>query len=474
MSAEPTPLQTATKPRKLIDNRSAEEIFEERVDFLKINSETTQALQKGKLIIEGALPVILTSFYEYIQKWPNLSSMFSGPGHMESAKNLQIKHWSTIIEGKFDKKYIDSVTTIGNTHNRIGLEPRWYIGGYAILVTGIIQTLCKEYLASGSSSFISATKKKEFEELLSAFMKASLLDMDMAISTYFDSGKREMEEKMNELAERFDTNIAGFIRDMSAASEELGATSKSLESLSKLGLNRSQELETSATIAAENVNAVASASEEMLASIKEINTQITKASTTSSDAVGKTRQAGTTITELKGSSEKIGEVVNLIQDIAEQTNLLALNATIEAARAGDAGKGFAVVASEVKALASQTGQATEDISRQIEAIQTATESTVRVIEDVTETVALINEIAASISSAMEEQSAAIQEIVGNTQSASDKTMAFAGIAKDVAESSSETETSSSNVKDASHELSVRIEELRGAVEVFLANIKAQR
>lgn len=67
------------------------------------------------------------------------------------------------------------------------------------------------------------------------------------------------------------------------------------------------------------------------------------------------------VESLAETSEKIGAMVETIENIASQTNLLALNATIEAARAGEAGKGFAVVAGEVKNLSSQTAKATVDI-----------------------------------------------------------------------------------------------------------------
>ncbi len=284
--------------------------------------------------------------------------------------------------------------------------------------------------------------------------------------------KLEFASKLEKLTDNFDISISAFLDELAQSMDGLSVTSSDLNCVAGRSEEQSQSLISSSNTASGNVNTVASASEELSASIQEIVTQITLSSDIARDSVVKAKEVNQAIKGLKEGSDKIGEVVDFIKDIAEQTNLLALNATIEAARAGEAGKGFAVVASEVKALAAQTAKATEDIEEQVIATQKSTLNTANAISEVSITIEKMDEIATSISAAMEEQSAAMSEIVRSTHGAAESTNEVAGIASGITESASETNSAASNLGAATDDINKRTTDLRNEVEVFLANIKA--
>ena len=217
---------------------------------------------------------------------------------------------------------------------------------------------------------------------------------------------------------------------------------------------------------------VAVASEEMDASIREISRQVQSVTEASSSVTEKATTANATAEELQTASNKIGEIVKLIQDIAEQTNLLALNATIEAARAGDAGKGFAVVATEVKNLAGQTAAATAEISEQINNIQSISGNVVEVFVDIRQAVTGLSDSASGIAAAVEEQSYSTKEIASNMATAAEGTDQIRVNVRDVSQSISEANTASSEVVDTSEMLSGQAKLMNQEVNEFLRNIAA--
>jgi methyl-accepting chemotaxis protein len=200
------------------------------------------------------------------------------------------------------------------------------------------------------------------------------------------------------------------------------------------------------------LQSVARACQEMRSTVGEITQRVGECAIMSANAANEAKATGMVVKSLAESVSKIGDVVHLIEQIAGQTNLLALNATIEAARAGEAGKGFSVVASEVKALASQTAQATKEITTQVGNMRASADQAITAIRAITVTVDQASEIANVIAATVAHQDAATSEISRATQGVAQGT-------ERVTRSIGEVSTTAEQANDAANEVRSVIEKL---------------
>ena len=163
------------------------------------------------------------------------------------------------------------------------------------------------------------------------------------------------------------------------------------------------------------------------------------------------------ITRLGQSSEKIGEIVEVIDEIADQTNLLALNAAIEAARAGEQGRGFAVVADEVRKLAERTQKATKEISQMIKTIQHEMTDAVRGMNEGTTLVQQGEQLVGKTTQALE-------QIIGRTSKVSD-------LMSQVANASDMQATTSNDMAQSMETMSAVVEQSTQGVQNIAVSIE---
>lgn len=258
-------------------------------------------------------------------------------------------------------------------------------------------------------------------------------------------------DEIAEAAESFNQTISR----VQAFFVELGGAVHMLASASEQMSSVSAQVSDTAFAQEQQANLIATAINQMSAAIQEVAASAQATSVQAADADNKTRlghskvsqnvrairqlsdaigNASVVINGLNDETDKISQVLLVIQNIAAQTNLLALNAAIEAARAGEAGRGFAVVADEVRTLATNTQKATESIRNMIDTLQGAAKEAVNamtqsqqyagdsvqnaqqagdVLEEIRSSVGTIVDMNVQISAATEQQTVVAEDVNKN-------------------------------------------------------------
>jgi methyl-accepting chemotaxis protein len=310
-------------------------------------------------------------------------------------------------------------------------------------------------------------------EMLEVFRNNGLERVALEKAQAEERARKEARQRtVDSLIQTFQRDTGQALESVSSNTEQLQATAATLTSIATGTSEKATSVAAASEQTSVNVTAVAAASEELAQSINEIAQQLAKASNSISSASDMATDTSSHMVTLANSTQKINDVVTLIQEIASQTNLLALNATIEASRAGDAGRGFAVVASEVKNLAQQTAKATEVISQQIAEVQAATREAVTSMDQITKMMAGVSSATVSVAAAIDEQRAATSEISGNVSYAADGTKHVSKDILDVQSAADGTLRAAKEMLNASSDAGEKTGVLQRKISRFLHDVAA--
>lgn len=368
----------------------------EFLDFYQISDESRAELAKISDIIKAVLPSALDSFYEQVKKSPQVAKFFSGNDHIAAAKSRQMEHWDAVGAARFDSSFVDHAKRIAMAHVRVGLEPHWYIGGYALivekLISGIVDASWPRMALFGHT-----LPRQSVSHVLGTLMKSALLDMDFVISVYLEDvaknarleAERKAEDAVARERELVVNTIGSAIQQLATGNVGYRISEELPEAYASLARDFNEsfgKLESAVVQIHGNIDVIKSGTQEIATASGDLSKRVethavevegtmqtlrglTKSARNGSEALNRSEdgedsvigRAVTAISQIENSSKQIAQIVGVMDEIAFQTNLLALNAGVEAARAGEAGKGFAVVATEVRALAQRSADAAKEI-----------------------------------------------------------------------------------------------------------------
>ncbi len=347
---------------------------------------------------------------------------------------------------------------------------------YAAIILAVISVIIAFLISSGISGYI----HRNFSLLVNYIGRMEKGDFNFIIDNTLEDEFGKVFNSAAQMRLKLGESLADVVKSYRAFDERLSGIHSKISSVAEAIADAESRSVT-----------VSAASDEMVSTTSDIAKNCENAATNANDTQNitehgvtevegvidairnqaeKTKKDAQLISTLVDQTNKIGTIVQTIEDIASQTNLLALNAAIEAARAGEAGKGFAVVADEVRALASRSSSSTQEITKMVSQIQSdansANESmtnTLGEMKDLAERASGVTDILNDINSHVDNVNSQIGQIATAAQQ---QTTATSEISNNMQGVSTLTRQSANSSQDSNDE----IEQLRVAAKDLLEKL----
>lgn len=350
--------------------------------FATLSPENLKAFPRLKEIVARGGRKALDVLYARIGKDGQARQLLPNEEARKRAAEAQLRHWEALFSGTFDEAAQQRSRRIGQVHARIGLSHSHYISGYALVLEQLIRQV--------PSGGLFRRRSEDGGAIVATLVKTAMLDMDVALSSYFAAeveGRNAVMDRLRqamariaagdltadlgdvppiyqELADDFHKmrrEVSRMVEEITTAAECIGTSVSEITSAAGDQANRTERQAAALARTSEVMSSITDAVHTAAQSARQVNESVADVDDQAKRGGAIVQQAVAAMDKIRTSSEEIAQITDVIESISFQTNLLALNAGVEAARAGEAGKGFAVVANEVRALAQRTTESAMNI-----------------------------------------------------------------------------------------------------------------
>ena len=311
--------------------------FQKQLNLINLTDKDFKTLMSFQTTISKHIDEITDVFYGKILEVPDLKQLIESRSSVSKLRGIVGKHVVSMFDGQLNEEVIERKRHLAHIHFKMGLDPKWYMGTFQQIQEIMIRVLVEEPEIHTQSLDIATVLAKWIN-----------FEMQIVLEEYERENRRLIDAQYTVVKEELKGGISSISKDLALLTDETTSQMDNIQlSTEKLNRNITENVET--------VKHVSKRATHGKHHMQQLEQEISKMVEGMDEMTIVTKQ-------LANSSQKIYDILAIVQSIADQTNLLALNASIEAARAGEYGKGFAVVAQEVRKLAEQSKQSVSHIA----------------------------------------------------------------------------------------------------------------